>query len=100
MERVSTWNVFDHDFIPQLNSIARIKPFWVYKNDENLKYFHPKEVKWRLDEEQLIEKTFFIKPYPCFSFVAIDKTGRYISIFGEFGKQQVWKVCEELLNFK
>ena len=58
MERVSTWNVFDRDFTSQLNKIANNNQFWVYKNDENLKYYHPKEVKWQLDTAQLVEKTF------------------------------------------
>lgn len=100
MERVSTWNIFHTDYKSQLNRIADNEQFWVYKNNENLKYYHPEEVKWQADQNQFVEKMFFTKPYPCASFVAITQTGKFISYFGEFGKQHVWKVSEELLNTK
>ncbi len=100
MERVSTWNVFDQDFTAQLNIIVNHQQFWVYKNDENLKYYHPEEVTWQLDKEALVEQLFFKQPYPCASFVVIDQKANYISFFGEFGKQHVWKVSEELVKLK
>ncbi len=40
--------------------------------------------KWIKDPEALVEKSFFKYHYPCLSFVAISKTGKYSSYFGEF----------------
>ena len=98
MERNSTWNIFDNDYIITLNKITNYNHFWIYKDDENLKYYHPKQVKWEKDTNQFIEKTFFEFHYPCFSTVVIDKNGNYISYFGEFGKSTIWDITKELIN--
>jgi len=94
----SGWNVFDRDYLKNLNKIGSNSNHWIYKTDEDLKYYHPKKVDWRKDKNQLIEKTFFKYHYPCFSFVVIDNQGNYISSFGEFGKHKVWDISSELAN--
>lgn len=40
--------------------------------------------QWIKDPDALVEKSFFKYHYPCLSFVAISKTGKYSSYFGEF----------------
>jgi len=99
-ERNSTWSIFDKDYLKKLNKICDYNHFWVYKDDENLKYYHPKEVKWEKDNNQFIEKTFFEFHYPCFSAVIIDENGKFISYFGEFGKSKIWELTTELINKK
>lgn len=94
----STWNVFDRDYLKKLGNISDFNHFWIYKNDENLKYYYPKKNNWQFDNDQVIEKIFFKMHYPCFSFVVIDEYGNYISNFGEFGKQTVWEYSRELLK--
>ena len=96
----STWSIFDKDYLKKLNKICDYNHFWVYKDDENLKYYHPEEVKWEKDNNQFIEKTFFEFHYPCFSAVIIDENGKFISYFGEFGKSTIWELTTELINKK
>jgi hypothetical protein len=99
-ESRSGWNIFDRDYLKNLNKIASYSNHWIYKNNEDLKYYYPKKVNWRKDNNQFIEKTFFKYHFPCFSFVVIDNEGNYISSFGEFGKQKVWDFSSELVNKK
>lgn len=96
MERISTWNIFDRDYLKKVNKINSINNFWIYKSDENLKYYHPQKVNWKKDDDQIIEKLFFIMHYPCFSSAVIDKEGNYILNLGEFGKQHIWDDVKEL----
>ena len=96
----SAWNIFDNDYLKKLNKIGSNNHFWIYKDDENLKYYHPKQVKWENDKNQVVENLFFKFHYPCFSAVIIDKTGKYISYFGEFGKDTIWELSKELMNTK
>lgn len=96
MERISTWNIFDNDYLRKLRKINSYNHFWIYKNDENLKYYHPRKVKWTKDTDQIVEKLFFKFHYPCFSSVVIDKKGNYISYYGEFGKREIWEMSSEL----
>ena len=93
-------NKITKDYLKKLNKICDYNHFWVYKDDENLKYYHPKEVKWEKDNNQFIEKTFFEFHYPCFSAVIIDENGKFISYFGEFGKSTIWELTTELINKK
>ncbi len=99
-ERNSTWNIFDNDYLKKLNKITKYNHFWIYKDDEDLKYYYPNQVKWVKDNNQFIEKTFFEFHYPCFSAVVIDKNGKYISYFGEFGKSTIWELATDLINNK
>ena len=39
---------------------------------------------------------FFKYHFPCFSCVVIDSKGNFIANYGEFGKQTVWEISEEL----
>jgi hypothetical protein len=95
MERISTWNVFDNDYLKQAKKNS-FNNFWIYKSDENLKYYHPKKVDWKKDDDQIIEKLFFKMHYPCSSSAVIDKDGNYILNLGEFGKQHIWEDVREL----
>ncbi|HBH47809.1 MAG TPA: hypothetical protein DDX98_04180 [Bacteroidales bacterium] len=96
MERYSTWNIFDRDYLKKLKKISDISHHWIYKDDENLKYYYQKKIDWKKDNNQFIEKLFFKYHYPCFSCVVIDSKGNYIAYYGEFGKQTVWEIAEEL----
>lgn len=99
-EKRSTWNIFDNDYLKKLNKIGSYSHFWIYKDDENLQYYHPKQVKWENDKNQLVENLFFKLHYPCSSAVIIDKNGKYISYYGEFGKSTIWELSKELINTK
>ncbi|MQP53154.1 MULTISPECIES: hypothetical protein [unclassified Flavobacterium] len=95
MERNSTWNIFDNEYLKQVKKNS-FNSFWIYKSDENLKYYHPKKVDWKKDEDQIIENLFFKMHYPCFSSAVIDKDGNYILNLGEFGKQDIREDIQKL----
>lgn len=96
MEEDSTWNIFDRSYLRKLKRIGNINHHWIYKDDDNLKYYYPKEIAWKKDSHQFIEKMFFKSHYPCFSCVVLDSKGNYIAYYGEFGKQIVWEIAKEL----
>lgn len=73
--------------------IAQVKPFYVYKSFEGLEKFKG-ELTWYPDPLHTIERLFFKYHYPCSSFVVISKDGDYISYFGEFSKEFVWKATQ------
>ena len=89
MERNSTWNIFDRDYQKEVNKLVENNQYWIYKNEENLKYYYPKKINWKKDENQLIENLFFKMHYPCSSSAVIDNEGNYILNLGEFGKQDI-----------
>ena len=76
-----------------INKIAKIKPLYVYKNDSGIDKYNG-ILDWKKDPKGMIERLFFEYHYPCSSFVVISKKGNYISYFGEFGKEYVWKATE------
>lgn len=92
----STWNIFDKDFTKDANKLVNNNTLWIYKNDEDLKYYYPKKINWKNDENKFIENLFFKMHYPCFSSVTIDKEGNYISNLGEFGKQNILQDIKQL----
>lgn len=94
----STWTIFDKDYQKELKKLKITNTYWLYKDDEDLKYYHPKKINWQKDSDQLIEKTFFKMHYPCFSSVVIDENGNYISNLGEFGKVHILNDIKELNN--
>ena len=96
MERNSTWNIFDRDYAKEINKLAENNQFWIYKNDEKLKYYYPEIINWKKDENQIFEKLFFKMHYPCFSSTVIDENGNFISNLGEFGKQSIIEDIKEL----
>jgi len=79
-----------------LDEIAQIKPIYLYKNNDGLKNYNG-IVNWHKDPEGTIERLFFKYHYPCGSFVVISKNGNYISYFGEYPKEYVWKATQ-LMN--
>ncbi|MEE1943757.1 hypothetical protein VRU48_01475 [Pedobacter sp. KR3-3] len=67
---------------------------FVYKDFDGLTGNNPD--KWIKDPEAVVEKSFFKHPYPCLSFVALSKTGKYSSYFGEFPPSFVEKAVKAL----
>ncbi len=77
----------------ELYQIAQIKPIYIYKNSDGLDKYKG-IIEWYKDPENTIEHLFFKHHYPCSSFVVISKNGDFISYFGEFMKEFVWKATE------
>jgi len=96
MERVSTWNIFDPDYLRKLEKITPLDHFWIYKKYDQLDYYHPDKVKWQPDPGHLVEALFFQYHYNCSSLAVIDPAGNFTTYFGEFGKQTVWDIAVEM----
>lgn len=54
----SQWNIFDKDFMKDLKKLNVNNLFWVYKNDEDLKYYYPKKINWKKMKINLLKKLF------------------------------------------
>ena len=80
-----------------LNHIAKIKPIYIYKNNEALENYTG-IVDWYKDPDGTIERLFFTLHYPCGSFVVISKNGDYISTFSEYNNDFVLKATRQLNN--
>ncbi|SHJ26245.1 hypothetical protein SAMN04488096_1251, partial [Mesonia phycicola] len=76
-----------------IEQIAETEPIYIYKDYEGLEKYDG-VMTWYKDPEATIERLFFKNHYPCSSFVVISKEGDYISYFGEFAKDYVWKAAE------
>ncbi|MFS4482981.1 hypothetical protein ACKGJY_08180 [Hyunsoonleella sp. 2307UL5-6] len=76
-----------------INQVAQTKPIYLYKDNDGLEKYNG-VLTWYKDPEETVERLFFQYHYPCSSFVVISKDGNYISYFGEFGKEYVWKATQ------
>lgn len=80
-----------------LKQIAKTAPIYIYKNNKGLKKYDG-FITWYKDPEGMVEKLFFKHHYPCSSFVVISKEGKFISYFGEYSKELVWKATQKLIT--
>ena len=79
-----------------VHKIKEANILYVYKDDTGLYKKFDGHKNWIKDPEQTIEKLFFKRHYPCNSFVVISEKNTFVSYFGEFSKEQVWKAVEVL----
>jgi hypothetical protein len=79
-----------------IRGIKTSNVLYIYKEDEGLFGRLDAYKTWIKDPEQIVETLFFKKHYPCSSFVVISEKGDYISYFGEFPKEYVWKAMKIL----
>lgn len=86
-QELRAWHAAYHE---RLRRIAGVEPFYVYKSEKGLKQYKG-ILHYQLDHNQTVEKLFFQHHYPCGSFVVIAPDGRYMSYFGEYPKELVWK---------
>lgn len=92
--RIKSW----HDQLTEvLKRIADIEPFYIYKSYDGLEKYNG-ILNYYKDPNRLIESLFFEYHYPCSSFVVISKSGSYISYFGEFSKDYVWRATDKLIE--
>lgn len=81
-----------------LQQQAQVQPIYIYKtNDEGLKKYKD-IVTWNKDPQATIERLFFEHHYHCGSFVVVAKDGEYLSYFGEYAPESVWKATQ-LMNY-
>ena len=77
-----------------IDKIKESNVIYVYKTEVGLYGKNDGFKDWIKDPEQTIERLFFKKHYPCSSFVVISEKNEFISYFGEFAKEYVWKAVE------
>lgn len=95
---LSSWNIYHRDYLKKLSKISPVQNFWIYKDDENLRYNYGEKLPWYHDKDSLIEKIFFPYFFRHGSFVIIDSEGNYYSYFGEYGKDTVWNGMKEFIT--
>jgi hypothetical protein len=95
---ISRWNIYDRDYLKKLHKIANIEQLYVYKYPENLRYHNDKRINWHFDKEALIENTFFPYHFNYGSFVIIHPNNNYSLYYGEYGKDTVWEMVEEMVK--
>jgi len=81
-----------------VNKIKESNIIYIYKETDGLFGKNDGYKEWVKDPEQTIEKLFFKSHYPCSSFVVISENNDFISYFGEFAKEYVWKAVEMLTD--
>ncbi|TPV35415.1 hypothetical protein FJ651_00400 [Paucihalobacter ruber] len=90
----STWVRNWHGQLEKgLMQVANVKPIYIYKDNDGLEMYNGL-INWYKDPERTIEKLFFKHHYPCNSLVVIAANGNYVSYFGEFGMEYVWKATQ------
>ena len=81
------WNSFFlnkvNRYVKKIEKKENVQQFFIFKDKKSIKNFDKKFTCF-LDENQLIEKTFFKFHYPCFSYVIIRPNGNYFSQRGEY----------------
>jgi hypothetical protein len=87
-----SWN---EELERKLNKITQTRPIYIYKDKDGIEKYDG-IMTWYKDPYGTIERLFFKYHYPCESFVVISKEGEFISYFGEFSKETVWKVAKIL----
>ena len=80
---------FRTEYKNKLDRITKYNHFWIYKTDEDLKYYHPEKINWKKDNDRVIEKLLFKMHYPCFSSAVIDSNGNYRLNLAEFATDQI-----------
>lgn len=80
---------FRKEYKNKLDRITKYNHFWIYKTDEDLKYYHPEKINWEKDNDRVIEKLFFKMHYPCFSSAVVDRYGNYRLNLAEFSTDQI-----------
>ena len=81
----------------KLQKIAGIKPIYLYRVKDGTEKYDG-ILDYQKDKGNFIARQFFKFHYPCSSYVVIAPNGNYISYFGEFGKEGVWKSLQELVD--
>ncbi len=81
-----------------INKIKKSNVIYVYKTEVGLYGKIDGFKDWIKDPDQTIEILFFKRHYPCSSFVVISEKNEFISYFGEFSKEYVWKAVEIMTN--
>ncbi|WP_299207848.1 hypothetical protein [uncultured Dokdonia sp.] len=77
-----------------INEITESNIVYVYKEIDGLFGRNDGFKEWIKDPKQTIERLFFKRHYPCSSFVVVSEKGEFISYFGEFAKEQMYKAVK------
>lgn len=80
------------------NEKAASNFLYLYKDSTGLYGRNDGYKSWHEDPSRIIENMFFERHYPCSSFVVISEKGEYLSYFGGFSKELVWKAVKALTN--
>lgn len=77
-----------------INKIEESNIIYVYKTKDGLYGKTDGFKEWIKDPKRTIETLFFKRHYPCSSFVVISENNEFVSYFGEFSKEDIWKAVD------
>lgn len=80
-------------YLNRLKKIKNVSQFFMYKTPEGTKDYGSR-LNWIEDKSGLIRKTFLPIPYPCGSYVIIDKDGNYLVQKGEYDIEEIIELIE------
>jgi len=81
-----------------INKIRESNIIYVYKETDGLFGRNDGYKEWIKDPKQTVERLFFKRHYPCNSFVVISENNKFISYFGHFSKDNIWKAVEMITS--
>ena len=89
-------NKYFSDLEKGLDEICKHNIFYIYKNKTGLNDGNKGFKKWHSDPNEIFERLFFKRHYICGSYVIVSKDAKYISEFGEYSKENIWKYIKFL----
>ncbi|MGZ9675179.1 hypothetical protein [Flavobacterium sp. GNP001] len=94
---ITEWNIFHRHYLKKIKKKNNIFQVWINHPDQkNLVYYQGNKVNWIVDKTKFIENLFFPYDFLHGSFVVVNFDGHFISYFGEYGKQEVIDLLDEL----
>ena len=91
------WNIFHRNYLKKIKKKNNLLQVWVnHPEQKNLAYYQGDRIKWKEDRTGFIENLFFPYDFLYGSFVVVNFDGHYISYFGEYGKDDVIELLNEL----
>jgi len=92
----NTWEGFKKYYWKKLKKKRNPNQFWVYKDEDNIKFLNKGGLDWIQDKYKVIGEFFFPFQIPHGGFLVIKSDGHYICSYNEYNFDMVWDVFEEL----
>lgn len=91
------WDIFEEDFVKQMNKTVKISHFWVINpNVKNLYYYHGNKINWLKDANNYIQKNFLFFDGLNGGYIILDSKGNFYLHRGEYSKEDFLKKFKEL----
>ncbi|MUP44687.1 hypothetical protein E0K83_02880 [Gramella sp. BOM4] len=97
----SNWNIFNREYLRKLKKIDNVSQFWISRlPSEQMKHFTSERIDWKQDKQGIIPEVFSPYGLEYGYYVILTPRGDYYYYIGEYGKDRVWKMTEEMRDFQ